>query len=135
MKKLYQLKKQELFDLYEKFNLPPLDKEDPTVAEIKFDLETNYGITNETLSSWYEKVDTELEKDGKGDYTDFVEAADGTVIVCMDRNNASFAIGRYVFTQARRYVPVDKETAEELVTKHTGFHKATREEIKNNFKL
>lgn len=128
------MKKAELLELFDIFKIPMPEWDDPTVAEIKEYLEEN-GITNETLDSWNKKKDVELEEDGDADYSDFVEAADGSVVICMDRKNPSYSIGRYVFTQAKRYLPVDKEAADQILKNHTGFHKATKEELKANFKL
>lgn len=135
MKRLSQMNKPELLALYDRFSLMLPETEKPTNAELRDELETRYGITDEALKAFEEKKDAELNDGGKGDYSQFVEAEDGTVVIVMDRNNLSYAVGKYTWTHNRRYVPVDKKTAEEILANHTGFHKATGEEIKRNFNV
>lgn len=135
MKKLKQMTKPELMQIYKDFTLTPPDVEKPTNVELVSYLEDKYQITDKKLKAYYEKEDTKLDDKNQGDYESFVQSDDGTVVICMDRKNASYAIGRYTFTQNKRYLPVDKDTAEIILKEHSGFHKATREEIKRNFKL
>lgn len=134
MKKLKTMTKKELLDIYEKFDitLPEIDK--PTNPELVDDLETIYGLTDEKLEEFEKKKDTELTEEKQGDYSQFAENDEGQVVICMDRQNASFGIGSYTFSRERRYVPVDAETAATLLAL-PGFHKVTREELKRvNFK-
>lgn len=135
VKKLRQMTKPELLKLFEEFSLLLPDVDKPTNPELIDALETKYQITDKYLKAYREKKDTKLDETDQGDYEPFAQSDDGTVVICMDRKNASYAVGRYTFTQAKRFLPVDKDTAEILLKEHTGFHKATREEIKRNFKL
>lgn len=137
MKNLNQMNKKELHELYEKFDLMLPDAEEGekiTNKDLIEDLQVTYGITNEVLKEYERKKDVELEEDAEGDYSGYVEDNDGRILIYMDRPNASYGIGKYVFTQANRYMPVDKETAKELLTNHEGFRQVSREEVKRVFR-
>lgn len=136
MKKIRYMSKPELEAIYEEFNIPtqnPDTGKDLSKTELAFDLKNVYGIDDEKLKSYREKKDTELV-DGKDEYSEFVEdEKSGTVVVCMDRQNSSFGIGKKIFTKNARYQIVTEAEARTLLNLG-GFHKATREEIARAFK-
>lgn len=131
------MNKAELLGLYEKFDLMLPTEEDNggkvTNDDMREDLQITYGITDEKLREWEAKKDVELEDDAEGDYSNYVEDESGRVLIYMDRQNSSYGIGKYVFTQKQRYLPVDKETAEEILANHEGFRQVSREEVKRIF--
>lgn len=137
MKNINQMNKKELYALYEQFDLLPPEPEDGekiTNNDLRADLAEVYGITNESLAEFERKKDVPLEKDAEGDYSGYVEDESGRILIYMDRSNSSYGVGKYVFTQAQRYLPVDKETAKELLNNHEGFRQVSREEVKRVFR-
>jgi hypothetical protein len=137
MKNINQMNKKELMGLYEQFDLLPPDADEGekiTNNDLREDLAETYGITNESLAEYERKKDVPLEEGAEGDYSQFVEDESGRVLIYMDRSNSSYGVGKYVFTQAQRYLPVDKETAKEILDNHEGFRQVSREEVKRVFR-
>lgn len=132
-KNINQMNKAELEGVFELFDIP-LPDESYTKKSLIDDLATIYNITNDTLKAYDKKQDTELDDEDDG-YNKFAEDPEtGQQVICMDRNNISYQVGKYYFSRSHRYVAVDADTAEFLLNEETGFHKATREEIQRNFR-
>ena len=119
MKPLAQRNKKELEELFEELDLPLPDGK-YTKNDMLFNLE-EAGVTNKNLESFKKKEASEN--------TDISEL-ESMVVVCMDRLNGLFQFKHYKFSQAKKYILMPKEDAEELLMKNHGFHKASKEEVK-----
>lgn len=117
----------ELKQVFEDFDIdyPSLD---PTRAELLEELK-RLDITNKKIQSFYSKTESNLEDVDKfGPDQD-----DNDVVVCMTRRNPVFVWKHYSFGGEVRFLPMPKEDALELIQRYSGFHIATREEIKRYY--
>lgn len=129
-KSLSQRDLNELLEIFREFGLD-LPSETPTKQELKVALK-QHGITNNDIKNWESKKD--YEPNEKAYENMAVDQVTGDVIVAMDRKNAWFEYKQYKFSSERKFVPMSAEDAETLLASWTGFHKATKEEIRSYYK-
>ena len=56
-------------------------------------------------------------------------SAPNVVLVRMDRNNMSYQIGNYIFSQEHPFVPMTENDAQAVFDLHQGFRLATPREV------
>ncbi len=128
MKPLSQMLKQDLVELYEKFNLE-LPDEPYTKNELLYGLEES-NITTETLK----KFNGKSEDESIGVEPRYAGVDKGSVVVVMRRKNKSFSYGKHSFSDTKPYVVMTDAEAKELVNSVKGFSIASAEEIKRFYK-
>ena len=124
MKQFKQYNKGELASLFEELDLE-LPGDSYTKTDLLFTLE-EAGITASSVESFKKKQ--------KAEDNETPAAMDSMAVVCMDRKNSLYQIGRHKFSQDNKYILMTVDEANEILANHTGFHKASREEVKAYFK-
>lgn len=128
MKPLSARKNDELIDLHTKLGLElpePDSKGKVTKKQLLLSLEQQ-GVDNR-------KVKVLESKEVSEQTTSNTVSTSGMAVVCMDRPNASFAYGKYKFTQIKKYVLMPEAHADELISENTGFRKASGEEVRRYY--
>lgn len=136
-KPLSQRRVEEVRQVFEDHDipLPQTDDKDgiPNKKELLAEL-ARHGITNKTLKQFEDKPENKLDIEESKDASDKATVPTGDVVVCMTRRNPLYIWREYRFTSAKRFIPMSKEHADELIKSDDGFHIATREEIKRYYK-
>jgi hypothetical protein len=130
MKKIAQMNKSELIEVFQEWNL---ELPDPTTLTELRDGLAQASIDDESLKDWNKKEDVPMPE--IGDFSDEVEKHKGEdVVVKMTRENVHYNFEGYIFTQKNPFVVMKPGAADILVNNVDGFHKATKEEIKGFYK-
>lgn len=132
MKPLSSRTVDEIYEVYEMFDIPVPGEDDERVTRKELLLGLSAaGITNKSLRSFEQKETEEEQSDEEVSET---ETESGDVVVCMTRRNPYFVWRKYQFGKGRRFMPMTKDEALELIQTFDGFHIASREEIRRSFK-
>ena len=119
MKQFTQYKVSELISLLNELNLEvpekPFSKKD-----LLFVLD-EAGLTPSGVEKFKEKQSKESGDTG---------IDDSMAVVCMDRTNSLNQVDQYKFSKDNKYILMPIEDANRILKEHSGFHKASREEIK-----
>jgi hypothetical protein len=131
MKKIAQMNKSELIEVFQEWNL---ELPDPTtLTELRDGLQ-QAGVDDTSLKDWNKKEDVPMPE--VGNFEDEVEKHKGEdVVVKMTRENVHYNFGGYIFTQKAPFVVMKPDAANLLLNSDIeGFHRATKEEIKGFYK-
>lgn len=122
MKPFTQYKVEELVKLLQELELEVPEK--PYYKKDLLFILDEQGLTPSGVAKFKEKQDKE---------SGAVEIDDAMSVVCMDRTNSLYQVDKYKFSKDNKYILMPTEDANKILKEHSGFHKASREEIKAYF--
>jgi len=129
MKALSSRSVAEVKKVFEEFQIPVPDEANK--KELLLEL-GRHGIDNRKLKAYEEKKENKLDVKEYEDQENPV--VEGDVVVCMTRTNPVFVWKDYRFSGTRKFVPMPKDDAIELIQAYSGFHIANRKEIQSYYK-
>lgn len=129
-KPLAQRNKDELLELLEGFDIEV--PEDCSTNKLRVALLEEHGITNKRLKIM--ETQDERPASAGSPEDDEIQLPSDKCVVVMDRENSSYGFKNYFFSREKKYVLMDKNDADELVTSDFGFRIASVDEVMRNFK-
>lgn len=87
------------------------------------------GVTYETYQRFFDSEKVEPQPDPSPRPQNLDASAPNVVLVKMDRNNMSYQIGNYIFSQEHPFVPMTENDAQAVFDLHQGFRLATPREV------
>lgn len=120
------LKVQELRDIAESFavDLPQKISKQQLILLLEEE-----GVTYDTYQRFFESEKLEAQPDPSPRAQNLDVSAPNVVLVKMERENMSYQIGNYVFSQEHPYVPMTENDAQKVFDSHQGFRLATPREV------